>query len=59
VFGPNPDGGHERLFVCYDGATAARTETTARRADWVYATGGGLYFSPAISAVRALAAQAF
>lgn len=59
VIGSNPDGGHKRFFVCYDGATAARTETTAGQPDWVYATGGGFYFSPAISAVRGLAAQVF
>ena len=59
VIGSNPDGGHERFFVCYDGAIAARTETAAGQPTWVYATGGGFYFSPAISAVRALAAQVF
>jgi Dyp-type peroxidase family len=59
VIGSNPGGAHERFFVCHDGATAARTETAAGQTGWVYATGGGFYFSPAISAVRALATQAF
>lgn len=59
VIGSNPDGERERFFVCYDGTTAARTETGAAQPDWVFATGGGFYFSPAISAVRALAGQVF
>lgn len=58
VIGSNPDGAHERFFVCYDGAAAARTEAGAAQPDWVFATGGGFYFAPAISAVRALAVQA-
>ena len=57
VIGSNSDGGQERFFVCYDGRPP-RPPGPRPAPDWV-STGGGFYFSPAVSAVRALAAQAF